>query len=117
MDASTKAINYASIIIGSIIGAGVGWYIYQKVTARAIELEEEELENGLQSGALVVGGDASYTDMDRNEDAAALMDPDDISLWDQDERERGEGYSDQFTDDEDVFAAGDLDEDAAKPKR
>jgi len=28
MDAGTKAINYASIIIGSIIGAGVGWFIY-----------------------------------------------------------------------------------------
>jgi uncharacterized membrane protein YdjX (TVP38/TMEM64 family) len=56
MDTGTKAINYASIIIGSIIGAVVGWWIYRKTIARARELEEEELENGLQDGGLVVGG-------------------------------------------------------------
>jgi uncharacterized membrane protein YdjX (TVP38/TMEM64 family) len=114
MDAGTKAINYASIIIGSIIGAGVGWFIYQKTMARARELEEEELENGL-----VVGGrDRTYTDMDGNEDmdAAALMDPDDISLWDQEEgiESRDSGYRDEFTDDEDVFARGDVDDESAK---
>jgi uncharacterized membrane protein YdjX (TVP38/TMEM64 family) len=124
MDAGTKAINYASIIIGSIIGAAVGWFIYQKTMARARELEEEELENGLQENGLVVGGgDRSYTDMDGNEDmdAAALMDPDDISLWDTDEgiERRESGYRDEFTDDEDVFARGDMDDDsaAAKTKR
>jgi golgi apparatus membrane protein TVP38 len=118
MDASTKAINYASIIIGSIIGAAVGWFIYRKTMARAKQLEEEELENGLQDGGLIVGGrDRSYMDLDETEeDAAALMvDPDDISLWDQEE---GGDYRDEFTDEEDVFASGDVENDAAgKAKR
>lgn len=109
MDASTKAINYASIIIGSIIGAAVGWFIYRKTMARAKQLEEEELENGLQDGGLAVGGrDRAYED-ETDEDAAALMnEPDDISLWSQE----GGGYMDDFTDEEDVFASGDVETDA-----
>jgi uncharacterized membrane protein YdjX (TVP38/TMEM64 family) len=117
MDAGTKAINYASIIIGSIIGAAVGWWIYRKTMARARELEEEELENGLQDGGLVVGGrDRTYTDLDgTEEDAAALMGPDDISLW---ENEDEPGYRDEFSETEDVFASGDVDEDTTgKTKR
>lgn len=121
MDASTKAINYASIVIGAILGVGIGYWIYSKTMARARELEEEELENGLQDGGLVVGGrERTYTDVDRTEeDAAALMDPDDISLWDHEEIESGEvGYRDEFTDEEDVFASGDVDDDAVgKTKR
>jgi uncharacterized membrane protein YdjX (TVP38/TMEM64 family) len=122
MDAGTKAINYASIIIGSILGAGVGYWIYSKTMARARELEEEELENGLQDGGLVVGGraDRTYTDVDgAEEDSAALMDPDDISLWDHEDGtgNRGPGYSDEFTDEEDVFASGDGDDAARKTKR
>jgi len=118
MDAGTKAINYASIIIGSVIGAAVGWFIYRKTMARARELEEEELENGLQENGLVIRGrDRSYTDMDGNEDidAAALMDPDDISLWNQEEgiESREHVYRDEFTDDEDVFARGDIDDESA----
>lgn len=30
MDGTTKAINYASIVIGAIIGIGTGWFIYQR---------------------------------------------------------------------------------------
>ncbi|KAN0122371.1 hypothetical protein V8E51_000697 [Hyaloscypha variabilis] len=100
MDAGTKAINYASIIIGGTLGAGVGYWIYSKTMARARVLEEEELENGLQDGGLVGGGrDRTYTDIDATEeDAAALMDPDDISLWDHEEgiESREPGYRDEF---------------------
>jgi hypothetical protein len=114
MDAGTKAINYASIIIGGILGAGVGYWIYSKTMARARVLEEEELENGLQDGGLVGGGrDRTYTDIDATEeDAAALMDPDDISLWDHEEgiESREPGYRDEFTDEEDVFASGHADD-------
>jgi hypothetical protein len=114
MDAGTKAINYASIIIGGILGAGVGYWIYSKTMARARVLEEEELENGLQDGGLVGGGrDRTYTDIDATEeDAAALMDPDDISLWDHEEgiESREPGYRDEFTDEEDVFASGHVDD-------
>lgn len=114
MDAGTKAVNYASIIIGSIIGAAVGWFIYQKTMARAKELEIEELENGLQDNGIVAARDRNYTD--GHEDTADLMDPDDISLWNQDDIEREPVYRDEFTDDEDIFAAGDLDDSAGNTK-
>jgi uncharacterized membrane protein YdjX (TVP38/TMEM64 family) len=106
MDAGTKAINYTSIAFGSILGASVGWIIYQRTMARARELEIEELEAGNAEGILP-SRNAMYNDLDNDNDAAALMDPDDISLWDNTDREAG--YRDEFTDDDepDVFASGD----------
>ena len=50
MDTGTKMINYASILFGSILGASVGWIIYQRTMARARELEIEELESGTAGG-------------------------------------------------------------------
>jgi hypothetical protein len=113
MDAGTKAVNYASIILGSILGAAVGWIIYQKTVSRAKELEIEALARAEEEGRVtVIGRDRSYSDaVDGtmvDEDAAVLMDPDDISLWGGDD---GGAYRDDFTDDEDtvgdVFAKGD----------
>lgn len=104
MDTSTKAINWASIIIGSILGITVGYIIYQRTMARAAELEIEELEAGVG-----VPRDRRYSDEGtavEDNDAAALMDDDDISLWDH----NGNGeYRDEFSDlgDDDVFARGD----------
>jgi len=128
MDAGTKAINYASIIIGSIIGAAVGYIIYQRTTARARELEIAELEAGNLSheGAAAVRGDLrrEYSDLDGigeeeelDLDAAALMNNDDISLWDNDERDErvGNGYRDEFTDDEEGFSKGSRGNEARKP--
>ncbi|TVY88366.1 Golgi apparatus membrane protein, partial [Lachnellula willkommii] len=118
MDAGTKAINYISIIVGGVLGVAVGWIIYQKTIARARELEIEELEDGRREGAVVVGRE--YTDSGEagDADAAAFMNDDDISLWDNDDggfedQETGEtGYRDEFSEGEDdVFASGDVDED------
>jgi len=118
MDAGTKAINYASIVFGSILGASVGWIIYRKTMLRAKELESEELESGNRTldGEVLAGRQRSYSDSAAEEDDgfnggdAAMMDPDDISLWDNEEEGRGNGYVD-FTDEEDegndVFAGGD----------
>ncbi|KAF8866578.1 hypothetical protein BDZ45DRAFT_667834 [Acephala macrosclerotiorum] len=118
MDSGTKAVNYASIIFGSILGAAVGWIIYQRTMARAKELEIEELEAGTRGG-LVGARERSYSDVDGEVDldAAALMNDDDISLWDNDARE--EGYRDEFTDDDepDIFASGDLSDDFPKASR
>ncbi len=106
MDAATKAVNYASIIFGSVLGASVGYIIYQRTMARARELEIEELEAGNAEGLAPVRN-PGYNDID--DDDAPLMDPDDISLWDNSDRaEREGGYRDEFTDDEDVFASGDM---------
>lgn len=79
MDAGTKAINYTSIAIGGILGASVGWIIYQRTMARARELEIEELEAGNVDPVPSRNG-AGYNDIEGDSDAAALMDPDDISL-------------------------------------
>jgi len=117
MDAGTKAINYASIALGSILGASVGWIIYRKTMLRAEELEREELENGLgtSDSEALAGRQRSYTDGEGEEEAgegagdATMMDPDDISLWDTEEGGREDGYLDCTDDEEgaDVFAAGD----------
>ncbi|KAH8602802.1 hypothetical protein B0O99DRAFT_604356 [Bisporella sp. PMI_857] len=100
MDVSTKAINWASIIIGGWIGIAVGYIIYQRTMARAAELEIEELEAGNQR-------ERRYSDVDAPEetDAVALMNDDDISLWEND----GSGYRDDFSDgdDDDPFSRGD----------
>lgn len=118
MSAGTKAINYGSIIFGSILGASVGYYIYQRTIARAKELEIEELEAG--TGAGLTARDRNYTDVDGEVDldAAALMNDDDISLWDNDARAEDGTYRDEFTDDDDpdVFATGDVGEELSSKK-
>ena len=122
MDAGTKAINWISIILGSILGAAVGYIIYQKTMQRAKELEVEEIANAAEEGrgGSGVGSGATnareagrgYTDsLEGDEDAAVLMDPDDISLWGDDAEQ---GYRDGFADDDDtqdVFAKGDVSSD------
>ncbi|KAB8302902.1 hypothetical protein EYC80_006226 [Monilinia laxa] len=109
MDTSTKIINYTSIIIGGALGATVGYIIYQRTMARAkeLEIEEREAANGdAAAGRRVV---SEYTDA--NTDDAALMNDDDISLWD---NEDGQGGYTDFVDEdeEDVFVGGELDEEA-----
>ncbi|CZS94466.1 related to Golgi apparatus membrane protein tvp38 [Rhynchosporium agropyri] len=116
MDGKTKAINYASIAFGAILGATVGFVIYQRTMARAKQLENEALEAGAIEEGLVVGNSrSSYSDLDLAEDtdSAALMGDDDISLWEND-GERNGVYRDELTDDEDVFASGDIED---EPRR
>lgn len=104
MDDSTKLINYASIFFGAAVGIAVGYMIYSKTISRAKELElAEEAEGGSAQRDARVYSDGEL-------DAAALMNADDISLWDSTDTQLG--YRDE-TDDEDVFAAGDMDEEAA----
>jgi uncharacterized membrane protein YdjX (TVP38/TMEM64 family) len=113
MDASTKAINYASIIIGGVIGVAVGYMIYQRTIARAKELEIEELEAARGEGGERVEG---YFDGAPIEGAQG-MDEDDISLWDNEESPSPGGYTDDFTDEEvDPFARGDGDVEAGRPR-
>jgi uncharacterized membrane protein YdjX (TVP38/TMEM64 family) len=109
MDASTKAINYASIIIGGMLGVAVGYIIYQRTIARAKELEIEELESARGAGGERVEGYFDGVDT-----AADGMGEDDISLWDNEDSRESSEYRDDFTDEEegDVFARGDADEEA-----
>jgi hypothetical protein len=114
MSGADRAINYVSMGIFGVLGFGVGLLIYQRTMSRAAELSREaELEDG---GALLnrtsADGDGDGDDdleqgvtgddlengrmVDPDElDAAALMDDDDISLWD---TSGGDGYRDSWDD-------------------
>jgi uncharacterized membrane protein YdjX (TVP38/TMEM64 family) len=115
MSTGTKAVNYTSMILGGLLGATMGWIIYNRTLTRAKELEIAELEAGNREGSSPPGPTRTYSDEEI--DSAAFMNDDDISLWDHndggfDNRRIADPstYRDEFTDDEDVFASGDLDE-------
>jgi len=111
-DTATKAINLASVIGGGLLGAVVGYVIYQRTVARARQLELEEnqslRDNAEGGGDYLEGEQESGTT-----DAAGTMDDDDLSLWDNDEEE---GYRDESTDEENGTPSGKdrlVDEEAA----
>ena len=114
MSAGTKAINYTSMIAGGILGVTMGWIIYHRTLKRARELEIAELEAGQRD----IGIPAPRVYSDEDADSAALMNDDDISLWDQEDGGIADPstYRDEFMEDEDddVFANGDLDEPGKK---
>ncbi|KAK8083043.1 hypothetical protein PG996_001824 [Apiospora saccharicola] len=107
MTAGDKAINYLSMLLSMVIGTVIGLVIYRRTMTRAKELvleeaaetggvidpegevpfgeygdeEDGDLEQGVLSTSLTGGSRSSR----RGEsDAAALMDDDDISLWETD---------------------------------
>ncbi|KAL8714855.1 MAG: hypothetical protein Q9220_001368 [cf. Caloplaca sp. 1 TL-2023] len=106
MDASTKAINWISIIGGMILGMVTGWLIYNRTKARARELDNED-RNGLQH---TESHSSNFSD-DPNDPAAAPKD-DQIDFRDDHDAPT---YRDEYTDDEDdnVFQFGDGDEEEA----
>lgn len=105
MSGFDRAINYISMGAFGLLGFAVGLFIYRRTMARAAELAREaQLEAG---EALLDGGDDDLEQgvmgddlengrmVDPDElDAAALMDDDDISLWDA----SGDGYRDSWDD-------------------
>lgn len=88
-----RLVNYASMLIGGLVGMGVGYFIYRRTMARAAELAREEAQAGRPLGSGRAAG-AEYADddigeggedarlMDPNDAAALMVDDDDISLWD-----------------------------------
>ncbi|KAI1437569.1 hypothetical protein GGR50DRAFT_47103 [Xylaria sp. CBS 124048] len=96
MPLSTRIINYFSIVFGMVVGVSVGWVVYQRTMRRANELAvEEALVNDNDSVVLgdeldveegVLGPAQSRrtttTALNGENDFPALMDDDDISLWD-----------------------------------
>ena len=92
MDGVTKAVNWASIILGGALGLGVGWVVYRKTAARARELEAEErsklVRQNSSSGTSSAGGGTR-----------GLEHPDDFiddleDGWDDEEEEDGNGNDD-----------------------
>ncbi|KAI0851441.1 hypothetical protein F5Y00DRAFT_229728 [Daldinia vernicosa] len=113
MSAGDKAINYLSMILGSAVGITLSLFIYRRTMARARELAREEAaENGVAvDGALDEELDLGYGDLEEGRrqrageaDEAALMDDDDISLWETDAVD-GVGYRDE-SEEEDAAGKG-----------
>ncbi|KXX73970.1 Golgi apparatus membrane protein tvp38 [Madurella mycetomatis] len=115
MSAGARAINYVSMFLFGLLGFGVGLFIYRRTMARAAELAREaELEagdalldaDGVEEGVVGVGNgyddDGPLVHPDEL-DAAAIMDDDDISLW---ETEGGDGYTDGWDDGPRITGAG-----------
>ncbi|KAK4698153.1 hypothetical protein P7C71_g34, partial [Lecanoromycetidae sp. Uapishka_2] len=106
MDTGTKVVNWASIIIGAILGGLTGWLIYRRTLARSRQIEAEERGSVRHPGSQT--GEFS-DDVDEQAATATLIRDDQIDFLDR-EAATG-GYRDEFTDDEDdVFRYGDGDE-------
>ncbi|KAI1383226.1 uncharacterized protein F4822DRAFT_419783 [Hypoxylon trugodes] len=95
MSFGDRAINYLSMFIGSAVGIALSLFIYRRTMARAKELAREEAaENGIPVGE---DGELDYDGLEEGVlngsrsqrhgelDEAALMDDDDISLWETDD--------------------------------
>ncbi|KAH9902292.1 hypothetical protein F4778DRAFT_118315 [Xylariomycetidae sp. FL2044] len=101
MSLGDKVINYLSMVIGSVVGIAIGLIIYRRTMARAKQLARDD---AAEHGVIVDDtDDLTYEDLEegilhnqRSEDAdaAALMDDDDLSLWDND------GLDDFYRDEE-----------------
>ena len=111
MSGGDRAINYVSMAVGGLVGATVGYVIYRRTMARAAELaREEDPEAAAAAARAGLPGAGDYADSEEEEDArlmdpndadaAALMDDDDISLWDNTDGVEGGGYRDSFTDED-----------------
>ncbi|KAL8927638.1 MAG: hypothetical protein Q9172_001267 [Xanthocarpia lactea] len=102
MDATSKAINWISIVGGLILGMVTGWLIYKKTTARARQLESEENGGERRRGARP----ADFTDDSSEHMATATLLRDDQIDFREDHETLT--YHDEFTDDEDnVFRSSD----------
>ncbi|KAI1281068.1 tlg2-vesicle protein of [Xylaria sp. FL0933] len=108
MPLGTRIINYLSIFFGIVIGITVGWFVYQRTMRRAKELAIEEAVATDGNGVLIAPDEFAYDDLEEGVfgrrsgegDSAALMDDDDISLWDNTESPHG-----AYRDDDDLDAS------------
>ncbi|KAI9679931.1 MAG: Tlg2-vesicle protein [Caeruleum heppii] len=100
MSAGTKAVNYASIAAGALLGTAVGWIIYQRTMHRARELEVDEQARTRDPASHDGSLDRFSDDLDSGL-GPVLMQNDDISLFDHDTRR--DDRTNRFTDAEDAF--------------
>lgn len=112
MSAGAKALNWTSIVVGGLVGAFTGYYIYQRTMARARQLEAEEDANVRNA----VAGHPPAEFMDDPETQAAatvLAQPDDgVDYFEEESSPIRRDYRNEFMDDGDVFTQGDGEEDA-----
>jgi uncharacterized membrane protein YdjX (TVP38/TMEM64 family) len=110
MSAGTRAINYASIAIGALVGAFTGWYIYRKTMARAAELEAEEIADVRDSVRRTGMPPRRFSDDPETALAADTLaedeDGDEPDFFTEDAPVKS-GYHDDSDAESDVFGAGD----------
>jgi hypothetical protein len=87
MTGHDKAINYLSMILGGVIGITVGVVIYRRTMERAAEIARGDSTSvGSPTPGRPPNVTPDFADIEAGlldpEDAAALMDDDDMSLWD-----------------------------------
>ncbi|KAK0731598.1 hypothetical protein B0H67DRAFT_565296 [Lasiosphaeris hirsuta] len=123
MSGADRAINYASMFFGGLMGFTVGILIYRRTMARAAELaaaggleEGEGADSDIERQAGDNDEEGGYADAENSRlirgnaamagdvDAAALMDDDDISLWDTDGIDTS--YRDSWDEEEAVGGGG-----------
>lgn len=98
MDRTTKAINYASIIGGMILGVVTGYLIYQRTVARSEELEAQERSKLNQRARGLSHPDEFADDLGAYEEQVGAGD-DDIDFLDPDVE--NEQYKDDFDEERD----------------
>ncbi|KIX05105.1 uncharacterized protein Z518_05977 [Rhinocladiella mackenziei CBS 650.93] len=110
MTMGDRAINYSSIVIGAVVGALTGLYIYRQTMARAKELEAEEVDDIRNSMRRTGHVPPQFSDDPEAQVAANTIarDDDTMDYFDESPNERSE-YHDE-TDEEDVFGQGDGDD-------
>lgn len=106
MPTSTRVVNYLSILFGSVVGITVGWFVYRRTMRRAKELAREEAAATDGNGVLLAD-ELDYDDVEEGvlgpgqprwsgeSDSAALMDDDDISLWEAGTGDTHDTYRDE----------------------
>lgn len=81
MSFGDKLINYIGMALGGILGFVIGIVIYRRTMARANELTQADDDHDAENGEARGFYDSEATMMDP-EDAAEILNDDDISLWD-----------------------------------
>ncbi|TQS39236.1 hypothetical protein Golomagni_00246 [Golovinomyces magnicellulatus] len=101
MNAKTKALNYFSIIAGIIVGASVGWFIYQRIMARTREIEIDESDDfsfdNLSNPLISVGLRQDYGSEGIN--TQSLMSDEDVEMWEGIHNEDVPNYQDDVVSD------------------
>ncbi len=94
-----KAINWTSMLIGGAVGLAFGYIIYKRTMARAAAIAHEQSLADAEEGEADGADGSGYADTETTlldpEDAAAIMDDDDLSMW---ETQAAESDEERFTD-------------------
>ncbi|KAI9794169.1 MAG: Tlg2-vesicle protein [Peltula sp. TS41687] len=102
MDIGTKILNYASIVLGIVLGVIVAVTIYRNTVARAKELEAEEEERLREPAGQEELARELYSDADPDARLRNTESADDISLFETEAEAERLSYRDELNVDDDT---------------